>query len=465
MVRRFSPLVLTLHFVADILLTILAVKGAEQLRLHLTTGLELRETFVQFVGVQPRVYLLILAIWICFFVLFGAFNSRRHESLLIDLGRVWISVTVSMLVLASTFYFLALQPPVAPSRLFYVYFYLLDLALVTCSHVAVFQLVGFLRRKGRHIRRVLLVGAGTQGRHVAVRLRGRDASGFCLVGHVSPASDSPIPGLPRLGDFEDLLEVVREHQIDDVVIALPASAHEEVLRVNARLQDTDVQLRILPDVFEMVAMRAGIEDFYGLPLISLRDRSMNPAQIAVKRAFDLTVSAVLCLLLLPLALLIAVCIRLSSPGPILIHQRRVGAGGKIFLMHKFRSMRWEPEHLDAPHVKQREDPRVTRVGRVIRRSSLDELPQLLNVLAGEMSLVGPRPELPVIVEQYEPWQRKRFNVPPGMTGWWQINGRSDLSMHQNTEIDLFYVQNYSILLDVQILFRTLGAVIRGRGAY
>jgi exopolysaccharide biosynthesis polyprenyl glycosylphosphotransferase len=259
--------------------------------------------------------------------------------------------------------------------------------------------------------------------------------------------------------------VVREERVDEVVIALPASAHEETLRLDAELRDTDVSVRILPDVFELVAMRAQIEDFYGLPLISLREPSMNPAQAAVKRAFDVVVAGILFTLSLPLFLLIALWIRLDSPGPILIHQRRVGAGGRIFPMHKFRSMQWNPADLDTAVDKVRNDPRVTRAGRFLRRSSLDELPQLWNVVRGDMSLVGPRPELPAIVERYEPWQRKRFNVPPGMTGWWQVNGRGDQEMHLNTEIDLFYVQNYSILLDVQILLHTVGAVIRGKGAF
>jgi exopolysaccharide biosynthesis polyprenyl glycosylphosphotransferase len=208
-----------------------------------------------------------------------------------------------------------------------------------------------------------------------------------------------------------------------------------------------------------------VEDFYGLPLISIGESSMNPVQARVKRAFDIVVAGLLCLLLSPLLILIALWIKLDSRGPIIIHQRRVGAGGRIFRMHKFRSMFWDPDTIDAAFEKRPDDPRITRAGRTLRRTSLDELPQLWNVLTGEMSLVGPRPELPVIVDQYEPWQRKRFGVPPGMTGWWQINGRSDVSMHLNTEADLFYVQNYSILLDIQILLRTLGAVIKGKGAF
>ena len=174
-------------------------------------------------------------------------------------------------------------------------------------------------------------------------------------------------------------------------------------------------------------------------------------------------------------LLIAVAIKLDSPGPVLFMQQRVGENGRLFSMAKFRSMVVNADQL-APQVvqlgkngevlhKQAHDPRVTRVGRVLRRTSLDEIPQVFNVLRGEMSLVGPRPELPWLVEHYEIWQRRRFAVPPGITGWWQVNGRSERTMHLHTEDDLYYIQNYSPLLDLQILWRTVGVVLRGRGAF
>jgi exopolysaccharide biosynthesis polyprenyl glycosylphosphotransferase len=465
LIRRFSPPILGLQFLVDLLLTLIAVKGAEQVRIHLLTGLEQRADLSQYFAIRPSVYILIFSIWIVFFVLFGAFNSRRRDTLLVDLWQLLLSITVSILVLASTFYLLALQPPVAPSRLFYVYFYILDLVLLVSAHVVAYRIVASLRRHGRNLRRVLLVGSGVQGRHVAVRLQEQETTGLALAGYLSPATEAPLGELRRLGGFEGLLTVVHEREIDEVIIALPASAHMDVLKMHSSLQETDVNVRILPDVFEMVAMRARVDDFYGLPLISLREPSMNPAQAGVKRAFDLIIAGVLSILTLPLVLIIAIWIRLDSPGPIIIHQPRVGAKGTIFSMHKFRSMRWEPEDLHVAVGKRRGDPRVTRAGLLLRRTSLDEIPQLWNVLRGEMSLVGPRPELPAIVEQYEPWQYKRFNVPPGMTGWWQVNGRGDRSMHTNTEIDLFYVQNYSILLDIQILLRRLGAVVRGKGAF
>ncbi|HEX6509784.1 MAG TPA: sugar transferase [Chloroflexota bacterium] len=462
MIRRFSPFVLGLQFTLDILLTLVGVKIAEQLRLHIVTGLERRE---QFVAVRPWVYVLVLGIWICFLLVFGAFDSRRGHSLMVDLGNLWLSITISMLVLASVFYLLALDAPNAPSRLFYVYFYVVDLVLLASTRIVLFRALGLLRQRGRHLRRVLLVGGGVHGRHVAVRLQGQQSAGVTLVGYLSAHEESALPRLERLGSMDDLLPVVERYNIDQVVIALPAAAHEATLQMNAELQQTEVDVRILPDVFEMVAMRARVEDFYGLPLISIREPSMNPIQASVKRAFDVLIAGLLSVLLLPLFLVIALWIRLDSPGPILIHQRRVGSGGTLFDMHKFRSMYWDPDTIDAAFEKRPDDPRVTRAGRILRRTSLDELPQLWNVLKGEMSLVGPRPELPVIVDLYEPWQRKRFGVPPGMTGWWQINGRSDQSMHLSTEADLYYVQNYSILLDVQILIRTLGAVIKGKGAY
>jgi lipopolysaccharide/colanic/teichoic acid biosynthesis glycosyltransferase len=202
---------------------------------------------------------------------------------------------------------------------------------------------------------------------------------------------------------------------------------------------------------------------------------LDPFERQVKRVFDLLVGTVTLVVMLPLMAAVAVAICLDSPGPAVIRQQRVGEQGKLFWMYKFRSMVKDAESRLAQAVKisadgrlqhkYPDDPRVTRVGRFIRSTSLDELPQLINVLKGEMSLVGPRPELPWIVEQYEPWQWRRFAVPQGITGWWQINGRSDKPMHWHTEEDLFYIQNRSLLLDIQILWRTLGAVAKRRGAY
>jgi len=202
---------------------------------------------------------------------------------------------------------------------------------------------------------------------------------------------------------------------------------------------------------------------------------MDPLQQTVKRGFDLVIGGLSTLLALPLMVIMAILIKLDSPGPIFYTPDRVGQNGRIFKMYKFRSMVVDADERrqevitytedGKPIHKQAEDPRVTRVGKFIRRASLDELPQLLNVLKGEMSLVGPRPEMPWLVDLYEPWQYKRFAVPQGITGWWQINGRSSKPMHLHVEEDLYYIQNYSLLLDIIILWKTLGAVLKRRGAF
>lgn len=211
----------------------------------------------------------------------------------------------------------------------------------------------------------------------------------------------------------------------------------------------------------------------GIPLITLRNPAMDTFQRLLKRLLDIGLATLGIIMTLPLMAAVAVAIKLEDGGPILYMAKRVGEHGQLFKMFKFRSMTPDADQrladrkptTPAPLHKRVDDPRITHVGHWLRRTSIDELPQLFNVLRGEMSIVGPRPELPWLVAQYEPWQRKRLTVPQGMTGWWQVNGRSDNVMHLHTEQDLYYIQNYSLWLDLQILWRTIPAVLRGRGAY
>ena len=210
-------------------------------------------------------------------------------------------------------------------------------------------------------------------------------------------------------------------------------------------------------------------------MINLRDPALNDVQRFVKRLFDLLVGSVTVVCVSPVYLIIGLLIRMDSNGPVFFKQERLGETGRIFHMYKFRTMVVGAEKMQSDIntlnkdgkivFKRPDDPRITRIGRFLRRTSLDELPQLLNVLKGDMSLVGPRPELPWMVDQYEPWQHKRFAVPQGMTGWWQVNGRSDKPMHLHTDDDIFYVQNYSIWMDMYILLKTPWVVLRGKGAY
>jgi exopolysaccharide biosynthesis polyprenyl glycosylphosphotransferase len=241
------------------------------------------------------------------------------------------------------------------------------------------------------------------------------------------------------------------------------------------LDKEPVRLWVALGFFDLALYRTGIEDFAGIPMLDLRASAIDDYQRLIKRIFDFVLSLLGLILISPLLGLISLAILLEDGRPILFRQKRVGENGRIFSMLKFRTMvknaeelKSQVEQVDADGNlihKTRNDPRITKVGRVLRRFSLDEFPQLINILNGTMSLVGPRPEMPYLVDKYQPWQRKRFAVPPGLTGWWQITGRSDKPMHLHTEDDLYYIQNYSIWLDIQILVRTIWVVLIGRGSY
>jgi exopolysaccharide biosynthesis polyprenyl glycosylphosphotransferase len=237
-----------------------------------------------------------------------------------------------------------------------------------------------------------------------------------------------------------------------------------------------VNVGVVPDLFPLAYLRPAIGVLGDMPLVVLKEPVLSGTMFVAKRALDLVVAVCALLLLWPVMLITGVLIRLDSPGSAIFRQLRVGWHGRLFTMYKFRTMVVGAENNvdvilaqteEGKHFLRKDlsDPRITRVGRQLRRWSLDELPQLFNVLKGEMSIVGPRPDLPSLAQDYEPWQRKRFSVPPGITGWWQVTGRSDKPSTLYTEEDLYYIRNYSLLLDLQILFRTVGAVMRGKGAY
>jgi exopolysaccharide biosynthesis polyprenyl glycosylphosphotransferase len=278
-----------------------------------------------------------------------------------------------------------------------------------------------------------------------------------------------------LGCIDDIRPVITGEHVTDVVVALPSRAHERVNQVTTLLEAVPVRVWVVPDYFQFFLRQARMEDFLNIPMLNLRAPALTESERLVKRGFDLVVGL---LLLVPFGLMMLLCallIWLDDGLPILYRQKRVGENGRLFTMYKFRTMVKNADKMQAlveqadgdgnmVH-KRKDDPRVTRVGRILRRLSLDEFPQLFNVLRGTMTFVGPRPELPYLVEKYQSWQRKRFSVPQGVTGWWQIHGRSDKPMHLHTEDDLYYVQNYSIWLDVQIIIRTVWIVLRGKGAY
>ncbi len=367
-------------------------------------------------------------------------------------------------------------------RLLFIYFVLLTLLLNGLGRLL---LRGYARlRLGDRVAvRIVLVGDGRVAQSLALRLRAeaRRWPPAVILGAVSdsaPAEAEDPAVLPRLGALEQLEEVIAAAGATTVIITLPSSEHARTLALTERLRALPVDVRVVPDVLDLAYARATITAVEGIPLVGLRDPALSASGRLVKYTFDRVVSLLGLLLGLPVFLLIALLVKLDSPGPALYGARRIGEDGRPFTMYKFRTMTVGAESrlrdavgsvsgeaLRAGVYKVRDDPRITRLGRFLRRTSLDELPNLWNVLRGEMSIVGPRPEQPFIVEGYQPWQHRRTHIRPGMTGWWQVNGRGDRPMHQHTDFDLYYVENYSLLLDLRILGRTVGAVLTGRGAY
>ena len=268
---------------------------------------------------------------------------------------------------------------------------------------------------------------------------------------------------------------VNQSHITDVVIAFPRSTSNWIEAISSHLEDLSLGVWVALDFYDLSLSVARVENLAGLPLLDLRAPALDDYSRILKRAFDLMIGTLTLILVSPMMLLVALLILIDDGWPVFFLQNRVGENGQIFKMIKFRTMvrnaekmRTQVERADENGNiihKSRNDPRITRLGRLLRRFSLDEFPQFVNVIIGEMSIVGPRPELPYLVENYQHWQRRRLTVPPGITGWWQVNGRSDRVMNLHTEDDIYYVENYSIWLDLRILIRTAWAVIIGKGSF
>jgi len=417
------------------------------------------------------IYPLSIVIWVSVFLLLSVYDGRRNFRVTDELSSVSVGSALAAVLLAGSLYLSFRQV----SRLLFIVFFIICYFLMVFWRL-VYRLI-FQLGTGKKVanRRVLIIGAGPVGRQLEESIASKTYLGLTIVGFLDDSPEKRQNYQDILGTLDAARVIVKKYNLDDVVIALPRYAHEKVNQLVAELHNLPVKVWVIPDYFHLALHKAVIEEFADIPMLDLRAPALNEYQRMVKRAFDLVVGIPLLLLVMPIMGLIALAIKLDTPGPAIFIQRRVGENGRIFWMYKFRSMVKDADQRLAEVIRHDEngniihktpnDPRVTRVGRYLRRISFDELPNLFNVIRGEMSLVGPRPELPVLVEQYEPWQRQRFAVPQGMTGWWQVNGRSDKPMHLHTEDDIYYVQHYSIFLDIKILLKTVWVTLRGKGAY
>lgn len=322
--------------------------------------------------------------------------------------------------------------------------------------------------RGFGLVRVAIIGAGDTGRKVARRIAHHPEVGYDLIGFIDrdPAlREANIEGAPVIGDGRNLVQALLRHRIEEVFFATPNANPNDIFNLITECEEARVHFKLVTgSLLQVITNKVKIDDIGDLPVIPLRFGRLTPTESALKRALDLMIALPALTLATPLMAMVAILIRLDSKGPSLFVQDRVGKDGKIFRMFKFRTMRVDTDpYAEAP--ADGSDPRITRLGRFLRRTSLDELPQIMNVLEGSMSIVGPRPEMPFIVEKYEPWQRRRLFFPPGLTGLWQIAGRKRLPLHQNLEYDFYYIRNWSLLLDLEIMIKTVPVVIFGHGAF
>lgn len=403
----------------------------------------------------------------------GEYVYRRDSSWFIELYRVGnATTTVVVILIAATFIF----RPLVYSRLLFVEVAALTIILLGGVRLVRRVVGGQLRKRGVGVERVLIVGAGELGRAVMRTFVARPELGYHVVGFVD---DNPTKGdlgrFKALGGLDNIEALLLEERVDEVIITLPWMYHRTIVRLVRAGEALGVRARVVPDFFQLSLSRVDFTDLDGIPLMGVKEIAIPRVGRVVKRLMDLVLASLGLLVAAIPMLMIALLIRLESPGPAIFRQVRVGEHGRLFHIYKFRSMRVgaeeEKKHLKAlneatgPLFKIKDDPRMTGMGKFLRRSSFDELPNLFNVLRGEMSLVGPRPALPEEVAQFEPWQKQRLEAPPGLTCLWQVSGRSDLSFEEGCLLDIYYIENWSLGLDLTILLRTLPRVLMREGAY
>ncbi len=417
---------------------------------------------------------LTLLLWLSAAWFFRVYISFRTRTVWPEIGRIAKAlVAVAVFHIAAIFFF-RLHEDV--SRLFFGVYFAVSFTLLAGNRTVLRRVAHSVRRNGHNTRVFAIVGSGDLAHDVLRTVEDHPEWGMLFAGHVLEAQGAgdPRPDL-ILGTIAQLGQILDDNVIDEVIFAVPRERLSDVEGAFRLCQEQGANARVCLDLFDVQGAHVALGEMDGLPMLAFTSAPTDEVALLFKRAFDVVLSAVALLVLSPVFVATALAVRFDSPGPIFFRQTRVGKNGRPFKMLKFRSMHVDAEarleslramnEASGPVFKMRNDPRTTRVGRFIRRTSLDELPQFLNVLAGEMSIVGPRPPVPAEVKQYQRWQRRRLSVKPGITCTWQVSGRSDISFEQWMKLDLEYIDTWSLWQDVQICFRTLPAVLLSRGAH
>ncbi|MBS3819387.1 undecaprenyl-phosphate glucose phosphotransferase [bacterium] len=428
-------------------------------------------------GIPPlksyiAVFPLFLVLHLVIFYFQGFYKPQLKKTRIDDFLKVSLNVGLTILaVFAVLNYLYAYSQGAAP--LFSMEFKISHLFVAVYAVVVVLvisflrhQIYYFMKRryaKGLNLQNVLIVGAGEMGRTVARRLSGYKDLGFVVKGFLDDERKGEKidieGGIDVLGGLDELERVIQSHNISEIYVALGLDNYPQILEAFKIVNKYPVNVRLVPDLFQLLTLKARVEDLEGFPVISVDEPPKRGIMFVTKRVMDVAVSTILLVLLSPLILLVSILIKWTSRGPVLFHQERVGMDGKKFIMHKFRTMVSDAEKETGPVMCSPDDERVTGVGKILRKFSIDEIPQLVNVLKGEMSLIGPRPERPYFIEEFKekvPKYMLRHKVKSGVTGWAQVHGlRQNTPIEKRLEYDFYYIQNWSLGLDLKILWKTL----------
>ena len=411
--------------------------------------------------------LCITPVWLLMFNRRMVYRSRRDVDLTLEFFQIVQLVTFGMLIVLSMTFF---YREFSYSRVVFVFIWLLAIALIFAGRLAVLSYEKHLYRKGKELRNVLIVGTNKIAQDLALRITHQPVMGYRLMGYVSQ-EDERIESVatPRLGTIDDIVGLVQEQRIETILVCLSAGESDELARLFSLLEGRTVQILIQPDVIGIQPTRLRLSEIFGTALLGIKDLPMTTWSRIGKRVFDIVFSSCVLICFAPFAALIVLIIWVESGRPIFYRQVRVGLEGEEFELLKFRTMRIDAEQETGPTWTKRGDPRVTRIGKFLRRLSLDEIPQFINVLRGEMSVVGPRPERPEFVQQfkqYVPKYLERHRLKTGLTGWAQVNGlRGEVPIAERTKFDLYYIENWSLRLDLRIIFKTVYAILFGKDAY
>ena len=457
----------------DLLALNLAFLAAYFLRYIVQVGGEVPgEFYVPYQDYVP-VEVAMTAIMMVTYALKGTYRLPKGSSWLTEASSILSSTSIGVMVLFAA---VSMFRYPASSRLLFIYLWLLAVVLVSGVRLLHRLETIALRKRGVGIERILVVGGGNVlGRRIMHSIVTERSLVAQVIGFVDLDPCDDFGRFRYLGSVTDVPLIVEEQLVDTIVIALPAASHDQVLGIMDHCQRRGVKFRVVPDLYQMRLHRVDADTINGIPLIAVSESRIRGWNLLLKRLMDVSLAVLTLTMLSPVLGLIAMAIKLDSEGPVLFRQTRTGKDGHPFTLYKYRSMKqdaekdlpllWEHNEVTGPIFKIRDDPRMTRVGKWIRRASLDELPQLVNVVKGEMSLVGPRPPLPREVDKYEDWHLKRLDAPPGITGLWQVSGRSEIPFDEMVMLDIYYIENWSLGLDLTILLRTIPAVLTGGGAF